>query len=209
MKNKPALTATNLYIALIASLVIIVAGVGIGFYLIHNKLSVFATEVNHIVAESEDSSNSLQRLQNTEKSLKDNEKAIKDVKNIVAVAESYKYQNQIINDINKYANRSGVEVTQYTFDNASGGSTSTSAATAPKSTGEETPTAEPTAGSSLKTASVSVAVKNPTSYRSLLKFIKHIENNLTNMQIANISLTGGDSGNEVTTDTFNIEVHIK
>ena len=203
MKNMPSLTATKLYVVLIASLIIIVVGFGAGFYFAHEKLTAYATDVSHTVAESEDSSHSLQRLQNTEKSLNDNKKAIKDVKDIVAVAESYKYQNQIINDINKYAKKSGVSVTQYTFG-TEGASTSAG------SSGAKTPTTgSSTGGSSLKTASVSVAVKNPTSYRSLLKFVKYIENNLTNMQIANISLTGGDKGDEVTTDTFNIEVHIK
>lgn len=203
------MTASKLYIILIASLVIITAGAGVGFYFIHGQLSVFATDVSKSVAEADVSSHSLQRLQKTEQSLKDNQAVIKNVKSIVAVAESYKYQNQILNDINKYAEKSGVTVTQYSFaESAATGGSQKSAG----GSGAKTPAASEGGASTpsgLKTASVSVTIKNPTSYRSLLKFIKHIENNLTNMQIANISMTGGDKGDQVTSDVFNIEVHIK
>ncbi|MDN5819366.1 MAG: hypothetical protein L0H36_01490 [bacterium] len=205
MKNSH-LTASKLYIALIASLVIITAGTGVGFYFMHDKLSMFATDVSKSVAAADVSSHSLQRLQKTEQSLKDNQAVIKNVKSIVAVAESYKYQNQILNDINKYAKKSGVTVTQYSFAETSSGEKKSAASSAKTPTAPAGTTPAP---SGLKTASVSVTIKNPTSYRSLLKFIKHIENNLTNMQIANISMTGGDKGSEVTSDVFNIEVHIK
>lgn len=209
----PSLNATKLYAILIATLVIIVALIVGGFYLAHEKLSAFATDVNKSVAESEDSSHSLQRLQKTEEKLEQEQQTIKDVKKIVAVAESYKYQNQIINDINKYAKKSDITVTQYTFDpSSSGGGGGTTAATTPAEGGEpgaRTPSGTASGGASLKTASVSVAVKNPTNYRDLLKFIKYIENNLTNMQISSISLASGDKKSEVTTDTFNIKVHIK
>lgn len=190
------LTATKLRLILSIMLFVITAiGVGI-VYFANTMLSKVATEVSHTVIDANASQNNLQVLQKTERELVSKQEIVKRAGDVVANSQSYQYQNQIINDLNHYASRSGIAVTNIDFsatDKSAGASTTTPG------------TQAPLAG--VKTATISVTIKNPVDYTTLLRFMQSIEQNLTKMQISNISLSQDQSG--VSSDVLSITVYVK
>lgn len=193
MKRRRAFTATSLRLALSLSLfVIIVAAIG-GVYVSGSWLRSFAVEVSHASADAQASHATITTLQQIQEDLTANREVIERANNIVADSQSYQYQDEIIEDLNGYAAAAGVTVTNFNFnieDEASPDSTSTSAPTG------------------LKSTIVSVSLQNPVNYDNLLRFLYSIEQNLTKMQIANISLTK-DIGNDVNSEDLTIEVYIR
>lgn len=195
--NKRQLTATTVRIILSASLLVI-TGIGVTiFSLAHSNLQQVATDVSHVVVDSDASQNNLTTLETVKKTLAVNQDVIVRASDIVADSQSYQYQDQIVTDIGGYANRAGIGITNIDFSAAK--------ATAPSS-----PTAAtPAAPLGVKTTSVSVTLKNPVDYNSLLRFIESIEQNLTKMQISKVSLSRSTAGNEITSDILTIEVYIR
>jgi hypothetical protein len=119
----------------------------------------------------------------------------------VADSQSYQYQNQIIGDLNDYANKAGIAITSIDFV------ADTPAATTTPPAGTRTPTTIAPAG--VKSTSVSITLQNPVPYDNMLRFIHSIEQNLTKMQISKIGLAKGSSGNAVTSEILTIQVYIK
>lgn len=198
--KKSQLTATGLRLILTISLFAI-AGIGIATFSIANKtLKKAATDTSHAVADAEASQNNLQNLQKLEQDLVAKKDVVQRAASIVAESRSYEYQNQIINDLNDYAARAGLSITNINFAAAATGSGGAAATPAP-----------PVASvNGVKSTSASITLKNPVDYASLLRFIKSIEQNLTKMQISSIGLSKGADGQpNVSSDTLNIEVYIK
>lgn len=125
------------------------------------------------------------------------------------VASAAKYQDQIILDITAIAAQSGISVQQISF------STDAAPTTTPGpvgGTGATTPvTVGLPAGIVQKTASITLA--NPIRYDNWLLFIRRIEANSMNMQIARISAsnTGQSSGGYslINSDAFTIGVYVR
>ncbi|HET8884055.1 MAG TPA: hypothetical protein VFM68_01135 [Candidatus Saccharimonadales bacterium] len=199
------LTATNLRIALSVSLFLIIAIAITIFYFANTQLNEFATTVSRTVADSKASENNLQTLQRIERTLEQEKDTIDRVNSIVAESQSYRYQNQILFDLNQYAASAGVTITNLTFNDGSTPAAATPATPAPTTT----PGAAAAIQGGVKSTSVLVTLANPISYNSLLRFIKSIEQNLTKMQISRISLSKGADTNAVTTDSLTIEVYVR
>lgn len=205
--NLSHLTPTKLRGILLASLGLIIIGAGTIFYFANSSLRQVATTVSHKVADAEASRNNLDNLKKIEKFLSEQQTTIERVNSIVADSQSYQYQDQIIIDLNTYASQAGIAITSINFT-AAGAGASTDASAAPATTQTTTPAPAPAAGG-VKSTFVSVTVENPVDYESLLRFVKSIEQNLTKMQISKVSLSKGSEGNDVSTDTLNIEVYIR
>lgn len=203
MINLSQLTPTNLRVILCIALALTVIAASIIFYFANTSLRQVATAVSHKVADADASRNNLENLKKIEKFLSEQKTTIERVNSIVADSQSYQYQDQIIIDLNTYASQAGIAISSINF-----GGASTSGAPASGQVATDTPTASPAAGS-VKSTSVSVTVENPVDYNSLLRFVKSIEQNLTKMQISKISMSKGSEGNDVSTDTLNIEVYIR
>lgn len=102
------------------------------------------------------------------------------------------YQDIIKQDIDKYASETGVTISEY--------KTASSPAT----------TANTLLAGGVQSNFISVAIKNPTDYSSLLKFIKAIETNIPKMKLTNLKIArDGDSGVNVNVDPLTIEVYTK
>ncbi len=203
--NLRGLNASQLRIVLLASIGVILVITGIGFYFIQSQLSGYAVTVSHASEDADTSVNDVAVLQGLQKKLADNQVNIQRTQNIVADAKSYKYQDQIISDLNTYASRSNISINSFVFD--SGSPISSSAATT--STPVVTPGQAAPVVAGLKSTTVSVTLKTPTKYSDLMNLIHSIEQNLTKMQIASISLTKGSSSQDVSTNTLLIEVYIQ
>lgn len=200
MIKRKALTATTLRMYLSFSLFAITLIAGGALYFINEQLRAYAVEVSKVTAESNSSQNNVQALQKVQEELEKNKEVKERARNIVADNQSYQYQNQIITDLNGYAKKAGVTITNIDF---SAGSTATpTTPTTPKS-GTTAP-----APSGVKSTSASITLKNPVSYTRLLRFIKSIEDNLTKMQISRVGLARG-ADNQITSEALSIEVYIR
>lgn len=192
MKNG-SLTAVRLRLILSISLIAIALAGAAGFAAIHSMLLTTAETVSKTSADATASGNNLQALQRVEQELETYQSVVNRSTQIVADSRNYQYQNQIINDLNSYAQRSGVTVTNIDFsaeaNAASGNSNSIT----------------PPAG--LRAATISIALQNPMPYGNILRFIKSIENNLTQMQIARVSISQAEGG--VASDALSITIFVR
>lgn len=194
--KREAITASRLRLMLSASLFLIIAiGVAI-FSLAESQLQKFATEVNHATVDSKASENNLQALQKIERELASQQQTVLDAGKVAANSQSYQYQNQIINDLNRYAKRANITLTNIDFS-----SESTSAGNA----SSKTPAAGAPAG--LKPATISVTIDSPTNYQNLIRFLRSLEQNLTKMQVSSISLSKSEGG--IASDVLNIQVYVR
>jgi TolA-binding protein len=190
-----ALTATKLRFILSFTLVLIILTTSGVLYFVNTQLRTFATEVSHTTADAAASQTTIATLQQLQQQLSENKEVVERASNIVAESQSYQYQDDIIQDLNDYASRAGITITNFNFD-----------AAASSSEGADSPGIAPPAG--INSTLVSITIQNPVVYDNLLRFIKSIEQNLTKMQVATIGLTK-DTGSNITTDGLTIEVYIR
>ncbi len=199
--KKIHLTPTNLRIILSISLFVIIAIGATLAFISYKGLKEIAITVSHTTLDANASQNNLRILQQLQKKLEEEKENISRAGSIVAESQSYQYQDQIIADLNDYAGKAGVEITNIDF------SATTVAPTQPGGTGQSTtPSSPPPSG--VKSMSVSVALKNPLNYNSLLRFLNSIEQNLTKMQISRVSLVKDSSGS-VSSEALAIEVYVR
>lgn len=196
MKRRP-LTATSLRVILSVSMFIVAAIGGVAFWIANSKLEEYAVEVSHTSADATASRDNLQNLQKIQQELEEDKEVVQRASSIVADSQSYQYQNQIITDLNDYADKAGIAITNINF-------ASTTTQTTP---GTPTPAAPTPSG--VKSMPVSITIKNPVDYLNLLKFVNSIEENLTKMQISRINLSKDPTKNSVTSDALTIEVYVR
>ena len=209
MSKKP-LTATT-FRAILSVSIFLIIGAGVALFIVaNNQLRTLATDVSKISIDADASGNNLQTLKRLEAELNQQKETIQRTNSIVAESQSYQYQNQIISDLNNYANRAGISITNLDFSatQAAGGTAATPSQqpAAPTTPGASTTTPAPS--SSMKSTSVSVTIANPVNYQSLLNFVRLIEQNLTKMQISSVGLSSGENGG-VSSDALTIEVYIR
>jgi hypothetical protein len=179
------------------SLFVIAIGAAVTIHFLNAGMDEFAGKVSRATADSVASQDNIKNLQKIQQELLANRDVIERTTSIVADSQSYEYQDQIITDLNDYANRAGISVTNIDFTSAN------ASATTPTTPSTATP-----APTGVKSTSVSITLKNPVVYENLLRFIHSIEQNLTKMQISRIGLTKDTTGN-VSSEVLTIEVYIK
>jgi len=196
--NEHTITAARLRLILSITLFVIIAiGVGI-FSLAKNQLKNVAIDVSHSVVDANASRDKLQSLQKIQQELATQQDVVLRASKVTANSQSYQYQNQIINDLNRYAKRAHITLTNIDF------ATDTPAQSATPVKPGATATPAPVG---VKPASISVTIKSPASYQNLLQFMRSLEQNLTKMQLLSISLSKGDGG--VSSDVLNIQIYVK
>ena len=198
--------ATTLRTILAVVLALMLVGIGIGFYFGYSSLKVVAAKSSEVQAMANQSDQKLQELRNMEIALQKNAEAIENTEQIVAESQSYMYQNQIINDLSAFANQSDLELRSITF---SGGLAEGEEQTV--ASDQEAPVT--TVTPNLKSTMVTVELGGDNiSYLSILQFVHLIEQNLTRMQISDLSLIGSSAdqqGEGEKSQTLNIEVFIR
>lgn len=203
---KKPLTATKLRAMLTVSLFVIAIGGGAVFYFANHQLRSYASGVSEALAKADSSQDSLQTLQAIQSELNNNQDAIKRTAQIVADSKSYQYQNQIIDDLNDYAKRAGITITNIDFPDTVKGQTS--AGTSAPAAGT-TPALAPAAVPGVKSTSVSITLQNPVNYNHLLNFMHSIEQNLTKMQIASVNVSKDATSSGVTSNVLTLEVYVR
>lgn len=219
--KKPALTAPLLRIILSVSMVLIVL-VAFGIWKFgYSKISEFAAHVASVSQQANASQNNLSQLQNLQKQLDAHHSTVDKAAAIVAQSQGYHYQNQVTEDLQRFANDAGVSIESYTFSNGTssnaGASTSApAAAPAPTSGASSSATATPGASATsgatpapngLKTATVTISVKGPINYMNYLRFLNDIQQNSLKMQINGLSLASDNDG--LSSQTLTVQVYIQ
>src|SRR5664279_184855 len=112
------LTAVSFRLLLSISLFVIV---GLAVALVwfgSGYLRDVATTVRQISSDAGASQNNLQTLQKIKQELVNQKTIIEKASSIVADSQGYKYQDQIIKDLNEYAASSGITITNFSFTTA-------------------------------------------------------------------------------------------
>jgi len=201
------MTPVKLRIILALSLIILsILGIGM-FAFGYGQLKLFVIAAQDVAAKAQSSQSSVQDLVATKKFLQSNADAINRANQLAAKSMSYVYQDQVINDINKYASEAGLAITNIAFTTPT--TTAVGGTTAPPVTGSAATTAAP---AGVKSMTANVTIKNPTNYLAMLDFIHLIEQSLFRMQISQIGISASSDDknpNQVSSDILTIEVYVR
>jgi lysozyme family protein len=171
------------------------------YFFLQSELEKVAKDVKDTNSIADSSSTKSAELKKLSEYLEKEKSAVSRVKNIVA--ESSSYQDKVINDITLYAQKSGVFVDGITFE-----SNSQNTSVAPTANATIQQPGATSAGINYKTAIINI--RNPVQYRNIMQFLYYIENNLTRMDVTEVSLTKvSDSSQEVSINPLNVKVYVK
>lgn len=205
-KREKMTPAVTMRIVFALSLVLILVGMGVVVYFGYTMLQGTAEEVSKVQTEAKAVDAKVQNLARLEKEMEKYKDSVAKAQQLVAETRQYQYQNQIINDLTTYASQSGVGIAGFTFASGSTGSKSSSGSSstsgASGSTGAST-------GAGPKSMKVSVRLNEKTDYMALLRFMHLIEQNLTRMQIASVSMSKAEGAGQVNTQTLDVEVYVR
>ncbi len=196
-KREKMTPAVTMRIVFALSLVIILVGMGAIVYFGYTMLQGTAEEVSKIQTEAKAVDAKVQNLARLEKEMEKYKDSVAKARQLVAETQQYQYQNQIISDLTTYANQSGVGIEGFTFASGSAGSKSSSGSSGANS------------GAGPKSMKVSVRLNEKTDYMALLRFMHLIEQNLTRMQIASVSMSKAEGVGQVSTQTLDVEVYVR
>ncbi len=206
MKNN--LTARGLRMILFALIVLTTIVAVVGFVFAQRFLSDYAVNVSKKNTSADTGSTNIQSLTRLKTYIAENKAVINKTRDIAAESKEYRYQNQIVTDLNKYAAASGLTIDRFDFTADTPAGDEAAAAEAPAAT-----TATSAVAGSLSSTTATITVQTPALYSDLLTFIKKIEQNKTKMQITNISLTRSTDitvpRGSVDSQGFEIEVYIR
>ena len=205
-KREKMTPAVTMRIVFALSLVLILVGMGVVVYFGYTMLQGTAEEVSKVQTEAKAVDAKVQNLARLEKEMEKYKDSVAKAQQLVAETRQYQYQNQIINDLTTYASQSGVGIAGFTFASGSAGSKSSSGLSSASGAGSSTGAST---GAGPKSIKVSVRLNEKTDYMALLRFMHLIEQNLTRMQIASVSMSKAEGVGQVNTQTLDVEVYVR
>lgn len=179
-------------------LIILSAMVGLVIFA-YSFLSKTSEEVGKMQTEAIAVDAKIQSLLASKSQLDRNFDTVKKAKNIVSESKLYQYQNQIIQDLNTYADRTGIPIKAFSFQNEP----TTSAKTAKSS--KRTP-ASP---AGVKSTFVSIQLGDHIDYTKFLHFLSLIEKNVTRMQLLGVSISRGANNHEISIQSLEVKVYTR
>lgn len=179
-------------------LIILSAMVGLVIFA-YSFLSKTSEEVGKMQTEAIAVDAKIQSLLASKSQLDRNSDTVKKAKNIVSESKLYQYQNQIIKDLNTYADRAGIPIKAFSFQNEP----TTSAKTAKSS--KRTPAS--LAG--VKSTFVSIQLGDHIDYAKFLHFLSLIEKNVTRMQLLGVSISRGANNHEISIQSLEVKVYTR
>ena len=176
--------------ALYGLIVVLLAGAGYGAYVMHQKLSGYATEVNHLSIDSELNQQSIENAKKLRRVLDENQENATRAAAIVADTKYYQYQDQIVQDVTSYASASGLTVLG--FDFSTNGKAAKSRVTG------------------INTVVATISLQNPVPYNNYLKLLKLIERNLTKMQVTQLDISNDlKAPATISSPVITLEVYVR
>jgi hypothetical protein len=179
-------------------LIILSAMVGLVIFA-YSFLSKASEEVGKMQTEATAVDAKIQSLLASKSQLDRNSDTVKKAKNIVSESKLYQYQNQIIQDLNTYADRAGIPIKSFSFQNEP--TTSTKTATSSKQT-----YASP---AGVKSTFVSIQLGDHIDYTKFLHFLSLIEKNVTRMQLSGVSISRGANNHEISIQSLEVKVYTR
>ena len=179
-------------------LIILSAMVGLVIFA-YSFLSKTSEEVGKMQTEAIAVDAKIQSLLASKSQLDRNSDTVKKAKNIVSESKLYQYQNQIIQDLNTYADRAGIPIKAFSFQNEP----TTSAKTTKSS--KRTP-ASP---AGVKSTFVSIQLGDHIDYTKFLHFLSLIEKNVTRMQLLGVSISRGANNHEISIQSLEVKVYTR
>ena len=179
-------------------LIILSAMVGLVIFA-YSFLSKTSEEVGKMQTEAIAVDAKIQSLLASKSQLDRNSDTVKKAKNIVSESKLYQYQNQIIQDLNTYADRAGIPIKAFSFQNEP----TTSAKTAKSSKRTST---SPTG---VKSTFVSIQLGDHIDYTKFLHFLSLIEKNVTRMQLLGVSISRGTNNHEISIQSLEVKVYTR
>ena len=179
-------------------LIILSAMVGLVIFA-YSFLSKTSEEVGKMQTEAIAVDAKIQSLLASKSQLDRNSDTVTKAKNIVSESKLYQYQNQIIKDLNTYADRAGIPIKAFSFQNEP----TTSAKTTKSS--KRTP-ASP---AGVKSTFVSIQLGDHIDYTKFLHFLSLIEKNVTRMQLLGVSISRGANNHEISIQSLEVKVYTR
>ena len=179
-------------------LIILSAMVGLVIFA-YSFLSKTSEEVGRMQTEATAVDAKIQSLLASKSQLDRNSDTVKKAKNIVSESKLYQYQNQIIQDLNTYADRAGIPIKSFTFQNEP--TTSAKTATSSKQTS--------TSPAGVKSTFVSIQLGDHIDYTKFLHFLSLIEKNVTRMQLSGVSISRGANNHEISIQSLEVKVYTR
>ena len=179
-------------------LIILSAMVGLVIFA-YSFLSKTSEEVGKMQTEAIAVDAKIQSLLASKSQLDRNSDTVKKAKNIVSESKLYQYQNQIIQDLNTYADRAGIPIKSFSFQNEP--TTSAKTATSSKRT--------PASPAGVKSTFVSIQLGDHIDYTKFLHFLSLIEKNVTRMQLSGVSISRGANNHEISIQSLEVKVYTR
>lgn len=179
-------------------LIILSAMVGLVIFA-YSFLSKTSEEVGKMQTEAIAVDAKIQSLLTSKSQLDRNSDTVKKAKNIVSESKLYQYQNQIIKDLNTYADRAGIPIKAFSFQNEP--TTSAKTATSSKRT--------PASPAGVKSTFVSIQLGDHIDYTKFLHFLSLIEKNVTRMQLLGVSISRGANNHEISIQSLEVKVYTR
>jgi len=187
MKKQKSMNAIGVERLFIIAVLLLSILLVVNFIFVARLLTSQSKKADHAKIESEVSVHDIETIESAGKKIAKDLDAVRRAEAIVAESQLYQYQDQIINDLQGYAGKSGLEIAGYSF--------STAPTTAPGAAAPATP-APGTAGAAAQTApivgvastSVTITLGENVGYTNFLNLLRYIENNVTRMQVTDIAL---------------------
>lgn len=180
-----AVFLSRLFIGLIG---LTLVGAGLGCWQLQKILAAERLAADHARIDANISADELQKAHNLQVYLNSHREDVEKAATVVAETKTYQYQNQIVEDVNRFASIAGVTVLGFDFP------------------------AQTAAGvtKGVKTIQANVTLQNPVPYVNYLRFLKLIEQNLTKMQITDISITPDDKViGRINNPTVGLQVYVR
>lgn len=179
-------------------LIILSAMVGLVIFA-YSFLSKTSEEVGKMQTEAIAVDAKIQSLLASKSQLDRNSDTVKKAKNIVSESKLYQYQNQIIQDLNTYADRAGIPIKAFSFQDEP--TTSAKTATSSKRT--------PASPAGVKSTFVSIQLGDHIDYTKFLHFLSLIEKNVTRMQLLGVSISRGANNHEISIQSLEVKVYTR
>lgn len=174
MSERQSLRATNLRQILTVVFALTILGIGGGFYLGLGVIREYAVEVAQTTKDAEASTTKIDELYLLQQDLARGQSLVDKANELFAAPATY--QSQALTDLERYASRAGVSISETSFSSDSGA------------------------------AQATVTLNQPVNYDNLLYFLTLIEGNLPKMQVDTLTVTRTDTAGEVTTGPIVITV---
>ena len=215
MSKKSSLTFTpvTLRIALLAGLIVVILLQAGLIALSQSILNTYSQKVASTVSVSSSDEKTLQDLENISRLLDSQKETVKKAGGITAdKSNTYAYQNKIIQDLAVYGQKSGINITGWSFTDETAVAGATTGAAAPASA--TAAAATPGAPTGVTPVTVTLNLGPGITYNSFYTFLHLLESNLLRMEVQGVNLARPaaaaneqSSGGEVGLSSLTLQVY--